>query len=344
MPNKSSRRYLGQANMLRNSGVPALGIYTPTTNNPVGYYSPDKEKYREIWSYYDFVQCCSRYKWEDLPNGLTGELLERMLYYRGSLVGFKVGNGVFVLPYIISAKGLNPYGMPTSVKPITFNGKAVAGDNDYFAENFELPVDQTGNENNDFDAVLLFDNMPTSNMEHVPSRHYLNSIIIDEIVETFARININIVVSNKKILIECKDAKQSDVIYNELANAFGSDCPFGVITSPIATQSVQASSDLNADELFNAIKNYDGIRCFMSGISAKGFGNEKKERLVSGELAGNEDEKSLVLDMGYELRKHFCEMCNKKFGTQMKVYKREDDFEEMTDGNDETEEEKEVRL
>lgn len=341
---KAERRFLSQANILRNSGVPALGVPTSTTNNPIDYYAPQKEKYRQIWQYYDFVQCCSRYKWKNLPNGLTGQLLERMLYYRGSVVGFKFAGRVYILPYVVDTHGLNPYGMPTSVKPLTFNGKSIAGENDFFGENFNLPIDQVGNERNDFDAVLLFDNIPTSNMELVPSRHYLNSIIIEEIVETFARININIVVSNKKILIECKDAKQSEVIQKELAIAFGSDCPFAVITSPIGTQSVQSSSDFNADELFNAIKNYDGIRCFMSGISSKGFGNQKKERLVSGELAGAEDEKSLVLDMGYELRQHFCELCNKKFGTNMSVEKREDDFEEMVDGNGETEIEKEVRL
>ena len=107
----------------------------------------------------------------------------------------------------------------------------------------------------------------------------MNQIIIDEIANTFARVNINIVVSNKKILLQIKDAKQRDVVQKELETIFGSDCPFGIITSPLEAGSIQSSSDYNADDLFNTLKNYDGIRCSMSGISSKGFGAEKKKTL-----------------------------------------------------------------
>ena len=65
----------------------------------------------------------------------------------------------------------------------------------------------------------------------------------------------------------------------------------------------------------------------MSGISSKGFGAEKKERLVTGELTGAEEEKDLILDMGYDLRKLFADQCNKKFGTNIQVFKRADLYE-----------------
>ena len=39
-----------QANLLRTQGVPALGTYSTTgTNfNPIGFYKPEKSKYKEI--------------------------------------------------------------------------------------------------------------------------------------------------------------------------------------------------------------------------------------------------------------------------------------------------------
>lgn len=318
-----------QATMLREQGILALGSISDTRKkiNPVGFYNPDRDKYTLIWTNYDLNQCCSRYVWKNLPNGLTSWNLERMLYMRGTLCGFKFGGLVYILPYSVKG-GLNPYGLPSKVRPITYNGQAVQGKDEFFSANFELPINVDGDETSEYDAVLLYDALPYSPTSKAPSRYMLNQIIIKEMADVFARVNINVVVSNKKILIECKDPKQADVIRKELEIAFGSDCPFAIITSPLETNPIQSSSDYNADDLFNTIKNYDAIRCFMSGISSKGFGAEKKERLVTGELTGAEEEKDLILDMGYDLRKLFADQCNKKFGTNIEVYKRSDIYKE----------------
>ena len=309
--------------ILRNQGY----IIPGRDYNPIGFINKNRDDYQLIWTNYDFNQCCSRYVWENLPNGLTSWNLERMLYFRGTLAGFKFGGKVYILPYVPSPS-LNPYGFPSAVKPITYNGQAVADKDEMFAENFELPVNVYGDEISEYQAVLLYDALPYAPSGKAPSRYFLNQIIIKEMCEVFARININVVVSNKKIILHVKDRKQRDIVMQELAMAFGSDSPFAVIDSPLEVDNVQSSSDYNADDLFNTIKNFDAIRCFMSGISSKGFGAEKKERLVTGELTGAEEEKDLILDMGYDLRKMFADMCNKNFGTNIQVYKRADFYKD----------------
>lgn len=338
-------RKMTQSNQLRDQGVPALGSFedpkSKVPNNPVGFYNPDKSKYQQIWTQYDLNQCVSRYVWKNLPNGLTSWNLERMLYFRGTLAGFMFAGRFYILPYVQSPN-INPYGLPSAIKPITYNGMAIGGNDRMFKDNFELPVDVLGDETENYSAVLLYDSVPYSATGQSPSRFYLNQIIIKEIANTFARVNINIVVSNKKILIQCKDPKQTNVIQKELELAFGSDCPFAIITSPLESSSIQSSNDYNADDLFNTIKNYDAIRCFMSGISSKGFGAEKKERLVTGELAGAEEEKDLILDMGLSFRQLFCDQCNKKFGTNMIVRKRADDYKQEVNGQGQTIEEEAV--
>lgn len=328
MPKRNTKS--SQANLLRQQGINALGSMADTRkkkNNPISFYNPDREQYQLIWTNYDLNQCCSRYIWKNLPNGLTSWNLERMLYFRGTLCGFKYGGLVYIMPYCVKG-GLNPYGLPSKVRPITYNGQAVQGKDEFFSANFELPVNVDGDETSEYDAVLLYDSLPYSPTSKSPSRFMLNQIIIKEMCDVFARVNINVVVSNKKILIQVKDPKQKDIIEAELETIFGSDCPFGVITSPLEASSIQSTSDYNADDLFNTIKNYDAIRCFMSGISSKGFGAEKKERLVTGELTGAEEEKDLILDMGFDLRKLFADQCNKKFGTNIEVYKRSDFYED----------------
>lgn len=323
-----------QANLLRDEGVAALGTFQKSYN-PIGYKNTDKFNYELIWTNYDLNQCVSRYIWENLPNGLTSWNLERMLYFRGTLCGFKFAGRVYILPYTITGP-INPYGLPVGVRPITYNGRPVSGNDDFFSKNFELPVDLNGDENDEYSAVLLYDALPYSPSETTPSRYYLNQIIIKEMADVFARININVVISNKKIFLIIKDAKQRDIVQKELDEAFGNDSPWAVLTSELDTQTIQSTNDFNADDLFNTIKNYDAIRCFMSGISAKNFGTEKKERLVSGELAGSEEQKDLILDMGYDLRKEFADKLNRKFGTNIIVKKRADNYNEETNGANRT--------
>ena len=310
--------------LLRAGGYNALGKKT----NPIGIYNPDKTKFIELWTNYDMNQCCSRYVWENLPNGLESWNLERMIYFRGSVCGFRFGGLEYILPYTMNAGSLNPYGKPSKVRPITYNGRPVSGKDDFFKSNFELPVDVDGNETNDYDAVILYDSIPYTPSGQPCSRYAYNQILIEQIADVFARININIVVSNKKILLQVKDPKQKEVIEKELLSAFGSDSPFALITSELDVNNLQNSNDYNADDLFNTLKNYDAIRCFMSGISSKGYGSEKKERLITGELTGAEEEKDLILDMGFDLRKQFADLMNKKFGTNIIVRKRSDSYEE----------------
>ena len=338
---KNKERPSSQANMLREQGLDPLTPMTSTKQkfNPIGFYNPNKEKYIQLWTKYDFDQCTSRFVWENLPNGLTSWNLERMLYFYGSLCGFGIGGYFYILPYVNSGK-LNAYGIPTKIKPIPFVNNGF----ETFTKNYELNVDVKGDANDRYSAVILYDSVPYNASTKAPSRYYYNSIIIKEIADTFARVNINVVISNKKILLEVKDTKQKEVIEQELKMAFASDCPFALISSPLETNSIQSTSDFNADELFNTIKNYDAIRCFMSGISSKSFGTEKKERLVSGELTGAEEERSLVLDSALYMRQLFCDQVNAKFGLNIKVRKRAEDYQQEVNGNGLTQQEEEEEL
>lgn len=327
-------------NLLRQQGVEAFGERRKI--NPIGYSNLNKQKYIKLWSNYDLNQCVARYIWEDLPNGLDSWNLERMLYYRTTLAGFELGGQQYIFPYVTQGE-LSVYGFPTKLKPITFNGRELSGKNDSFIDDYVIPVDLTGTMGRE-GAVLLYDNIPYMPNGVGVSRFFLNQIIIKEMADVFARVNINVVVSNKKIILEIQDPKQAEIVRDELNTAFGSDSPFAIISSPLKSNPIQNSNDYNADDLFNTIKNYDAIRCFMSGIASKNFGTEKKERLVSGELAGNEEEISLILDMGLELRRDFADKMNKKFGTNIKVRKRNEEYGDETNGKGLTQEEVEDNL
>lgn len=306
--------------------------------NPVGFYSPNRDKYIDLWSNYDMNQYCSMLKWSGLPKNLTSEMLNRMLYYRGSLACFKTAGIVYILPYA-ERGSLNSYGVLSEIEPIPFNGKledpTAKGVFGKYTVQYSDNVDEIESDENT--AILLFDSVPAYNGVRPISRGYLNKIIIVEIADALARVNINMVVSNAKILLIAKDAKQADAIKLELATAFNSDSPFAVLTSELETQTVQSTNDFNCDEIFNVVKNWDAIRCFMSGISASQFGADSKDRLTTGDLNGAAEQKDLIADQRLDLAQKFCAKVNKAFGINISVELRTKDYDDYTNGNGDTE-------
>lgn len=292
--------------------------------NPVTIVNFNKEKYKEIWRDYDMQQCCSRYVWKNLPSELDSWNIERMLYFRSSLVFFKLLDKFYILPYAISGK-IDKQGYPESVKPVSFNGETLGTE---FLENFELNTSDFDTE--DKRGFILHDKTPLMPSIKPLPRRALNEAIIDDIGETFARLHNSLIVNSKKLFFIAKDRKQAETMRREIEQGLSSDTPFEIITSPLELQSVLNNADNSTLQYFETIKNYDSVRCFISGISNKGFGSDKKERLVTGELLGIDEQTNLVADLSLEYRKEFVKKVNSYYNLNIEVYKRADFYEDKT--------------
>lgn len=295
-------------------------------------YTPNKEQYRKIWSNLDLNQNCNKYRWKNLPKGLTSWNLERMLYYYGALCGFKYNNSLWVLPFT-ATRDLNAYGFPTTIQPITFNGQTPDNaSSNFFGADFKVEMFMPEDEPTDKRACILLDSIPEACGTFIPmSRCAQNTILINDIIETLKRVNINIVVSNKKIVIQCQDEMQAEVVRQELAEGFSSDSPFIVCTNATALPNISQASDLQASDLFNAIKQYDAIRCQQSGILTKSFGQDKKERVNSGELMGEREQVNIIYDVGLYLRQSWAEEMNKCFNTNITCEENKEALEDTED-------------
>lgn len=76
----------------------------------------------------DYQQYLTRFKWNNLPEGLDSELFERVLYYNGSAMFFYIKelDRFYFLPYAMSGEkedvGIDFYGRFNKIKPYSFNG------------------------------------------------------------------------------------------------------------------------------------------------------------------------------------------------------------------------------
>ena len=95
----------------RNLGIPTCGDKKRT-------FSPDPmiDKIGESFCNIDYQQYLTRFKWNNLPEGLDSELFERILYYSGSAMFFYIKelDRFYFLPYGMSGEetetGIDFYG------------------------------------------------------------------------------------------------------------------------------------------------------------------------------------------------------------------------------------------
>lgn len=253
----------------------------------------------------DVQQCCNRYKWEGLPDYITGQLIEIMLYNRGSLCGFFNAGTLYVLPYA-QCNGINVYGLPNAVQPITYNGA-----NSEIHANFgkALPVSNLGSFNNSASAALLYDRLPMCSQNATPlSRAQLNDTLLKYQCDLLGRIKNNLRNVDKKTIFYVDSEGQKNQTTNDLRQAYGTEDPFivvvrnGNIGAGKDNETLQPDIANETQSLFEAWQSVNSIRCMVSGI-ANGGAFEKKERKITGELDGGSVQTDLVLDAGLQMRR-----------------------------------------
>ena len=111
-------------NMLIQAGIdPKTGLPLKQAEKKEGLKGNIKKLLRIV----DEQDALNRFTWYNLPSGLDGQLIERILYYRGQGMFFYVKelDRFFFLPYCLDGS-IDIYGQYTSVRPLPFNGSTEA--------------------------------------------------------------------------------------------------------------------------------------------------------------------------------------------------------------------------
>lgn len=103
----------------------ALGL-NPDRKQPM-IFSPEKNAFVKTLRVMDEQQFITRYKWYNLPHGLTGNLIERILYYcgRGMFFYMEEEDKFYFLPFTFS-KSIDYYGRWKEAIPLPFTGSSTS--------------------------------------------------------------------------------------------------------------------------------------------------------------------------------------------------------------------------
>lgn len=282
----------------------------------------------------------NRYDWSGLPLGMTQELLERILYYRGQAVGFMLEGEFMFLPFALDAmndSGIDAYGRYKYVRPFSFNGtsyyeKTEGGKKEVRYKDgllFDSLLLRVANRNQfsmekaledpETSCVLLYD-YPKQLSQHIVPRSVVNGFLHEELSNILCMVHKNVVKSGVMWTIVVDTEAKKRAIEIELSGLEKSLIQkyAVVLTSHTEFQELATPEPNNIPMLFEAYSSIDNLRKLFLGMENQGV-FEKKQQMLQVETEQTGQTTSMVYNDGLRQRQEFCVYMNALFGTMMWV-------------------------
>ena len=286
------------------------------------------ENARRAFRIMDEQNAVNRFTWMNLPDGLDGKLLERIIYYKGQGAFFywEELQQFFFLPFTLAA-GLDLYGRYKSIKPIPFMGSLDDKGASDLGISYEVQYGIQLQAQNSADlkgkAVLLRDYTQQLSQTILP-RAMLQEWVLQNMGELVAFLRTRLIKGTGIDGLKCNSADQVGEV-KELARgmidaALRGEPFMGISGSKIDLDSLDKSggSEMRAEDYLIALQALDNIRLGFYGLDNGGI-FEKKAHITNQELAMNSGSVGLVLEDSLSNRKEFCDIVNSIWGLGIDV-------------------------
>ena len=278
----------------------ALGIPVHGKNKYMYSIDPMFEKLGVSIKYIDYQQFLTRFKWNNLPEGMDSELIERILYFSGSAMFFYIKelNRFYFLPYGMSGEntevGIDFYGRFNRLKPYSFNGSTDGGG--------EKKADGKRITRSDlYLSTQIRDNIkdiPMVESEEEARKIYENGAVIcwdmtpqlayavdsrNRISQSYVKYIVQILVQTKSALINSSgfnlfstDTEASTDIMQLQIDAINSDREKGKLSAVVSNalgkiENLQSNAPSAMGDFWNSLVSADNLRLKSMGIRNDGL-------------------------------------------------------------------------
>lgn len=260
----------------------------------------------------------NRYKWYNLPDSLDGELLERILYYRGQGAFFymETDNSFYFLPYALNGT-IDVYGRFTGITPLPFNGTSTDGkDKPWIVGLTRKPVysikynELTMKDLTD-SCVLLHDYSRQISQNVQPRQALMDPILeVEAEMIPFMRTSCLLGTGVKGMRVNDADQESSvEIASKQVEKAALSGKPWIPIVSNIEFQEISDPANLKGADYMQALQSLDNFRLSLYGLETGGV-FEKKAHMLQSEQNSNSGGSQLVYEDGLRIRQQFCNIVN----------------------------------
>ena len=274
----------------------------------------------------DEQDAINRYVWYNLPNNLTSQEVERMLYYKGQLCFFYFEelDSFYFMPYALDGT-IDFYGRFNTVHPVPMTSGVEGEDKtaSYKARaellsniklncvyGMKLPEEISVD---DFkkSCVLLHDYSKQLSQLIIP-RVSVNEPILDVMAECIPFARTSLLLSTGVKGVRVSDADQSESVRDasrSLETAAMTGDPYVPIIGGIDFQELTDGTVGKAEEYFLTLQSLDNFRLSGYGIDNGGL-FEKKAHELQSEADINGGPVGLILQDGLSIRQNFCNIVN----------------------------------
>lgn len=287
-----------------------------------------KEAIKKNLRILDEQDAVNRYKWYNLPLGMSSEDLERLLYYKGQLAFFYLDGAeqFYIMPYALDGS-IDYYGRFVSVHPIPFAEGVEGASKDEkqqitkqrellskirldciydVVEPEKITAELVRNS-----CVLLHDYTPQLSQTIIP-RQQLQDGILDIMAELIPFMHTALLNSTGVQAMRVNGEDEASNVAAASANinraALNGEKWMAVIGS-LDFQDLTGGEVAKAEEYLLAMQALDNFRLSCYGIDNGGL-FEKKAHTLQSEQDMNRGNTGLVYDDGLARRQCFCDICN----------------------------------
>lgn len=316
-------------NMLIQAGI------DPKTGLPIKSVGATKEalkpNIKKLLRIVDEQTAINRYTWYNLPDGLDGQMIERILYYKGQGMFFYVPTlkKFFFLPYALDGS-IDIYGRFMSVKPLPFNGSTEVKDGKkltpmakYITELSREPVYDIWLEELTPDiieskCVLLSDYSKQISQTNIP-RQTLNDPLLDVMSDCIPFLRTALLngtgVQGMRVNTEGEYANVK-LASTAIDNAALNGEKYIPIIGNIEFQDLAPGAIAKAEEYLLSMQSLDNFRLSLYGLDNGGL-FQKKAHMLEAEASTNAGSCGLTYQDGLTLRQNFCNIVNSLTGLMM---------------------------
>lgn len=319
---KNNAKMIDTAAFIAAGMDPKTGL--PLRNaSPSCNLKPDIKRILRIIDEQDFV---NRFQWHNLPRGINAQLLERILYYRGTAAFFYIPalEQFFFLPYTLNGQ-IDCYGRFTGISPMPFMGSTQTNPSDKPKEfipglaltpqyDILLPTDLRESDLTT-SCVLLHDYTPQ--LSQTPTaRADLQDSLLDTMADIvpFTRTSLLNATGVSGIRVNGQEGAANIAAASmAINNAALRGEKYIPIVDQIEFQDMTAHTPTRAEDFLVTLQALDNLRLSTLGLDNGGL-FQKKAHLLQDESNAISSNVGLILQDSLEQRQNFCTIINSIWG------------------------------
>ena len=305
-----------QAGIDPKTGLP----YKATGNLPCAL----KDNVKRQLNIVDLQDALNRYTWYNLPKGLTGNLIERILYYKGqgALFYMESNETFYFLPFALDGS-IDVYGRFTGITFLPFNGATSDGEEKPWIQGFkktpryEVMTDpEEATAENILDSCVILRDYSQQISQTILPRSTVNDSILGVMAECIPLMRTALVnstgVNGMKV---SNEDEQSNVKAASLAiqKAALNGEKWIPIVGQVEFQEMVSGPTSKAEEFLLAMQSLDNYRLSLYGLDNGGL-FQKRSHMLEAEQRMNNGNSGIILQDGLYQRQEFCDIVNSWFG------------------------------